>query len=280
MSRLLVERWEQKLELKKKEMYEDVRDWNTLFYWQVAANFGFKINATPFTLLAQSLPLSVLNKQGSLFQVEALLFGQAGMLTGTFTDPYPQQLQHEYQYLKQKYALTPIVPHLWKFLRLRPANFPTIRIAQLAALIHQVPQLFATLKSQHDVRSLTIQLSVKASEYWNTHYRFDHPQERSTIKGLGTDGVHNIIINTIAPMQFLYAHEHGAERDAERALQMLDALPAEDNKIIRIWTNNGWHPEHAGHSQSLVQLYNSYCIQKRCLECSVGLSIIRLGPDK
>ena len=280
LSRMLVERWEHRLGQWEDELKQAGGDWHTLLYWRLSANFGFKVNTAPFLFLAQSLPLKIIGKHANLFQIEALIFGQSGLLAGSFSDEYPQRLQQEYHFLQQKYSLKPIDPSLWKFLRLRPANFPTIRLAQFAALLHKSPQLFTAIGGLADVASLINALSVKASEYWNTHYRWDELQKRSTIKTLGADAMHNIIINTIAPMRFLYAHTHGQADVAEASLNLLDTIPAEDNNIIRMWAGHGWNPAHAGGSQSMIQLYNTYCIRKRCLDCAVGLSIIRLGPDK
>lgn len=280
LSRMLVERWETKLGQWEEELKQAGGDWHTLLYWRLAANFGFKINAAPFLLLAQSLLLKVIAKHGNLFQIEALVFGQSGLLAGTYTDAYPQQLQQEYYFLQQKYSLTPIEPSLWKFLRLRPANFPTIRLAQFAALLHKSPHLFTSAGDLQDIKSLAEALSVRASEYWNMHYTWDTPQKRSAPKSLGTDAVHNIIINTIAPIRFLYAHTHGLTNASEAALGLLDTMPAEDNAITRMWTQHQWEPAHAGNSQSLIQLYNNYCSRKRCLECALGLSIIRSRPNK
>ena len=199
LSRMLVERWEQKLGLWEKELERASGDWQTLLWWRLSANFGFKVNTTPFLMLAQSLPLKTISRQQSLFQIEALMFGQAGLLAGTFRDEYPQRLKEEYDYLKGKYALSPIDPSLWKFLRLRPANFPTIRLAQLAALIHGAPQIFEAVSGKTNVPKLLAAMSVAVSEYWHTHYRWDERANRSAPKSLGIDAIHNIIINTIAP---------------------------------------------------------------------------------
>jgi hypothetical protein len=280
LSRMLVERWEQKLGQWSEELNQAGGDWHTLFWWRLAANFGLKINTTPFMLLAQSLSLRIVTKQLSLLQIEALLFGQAGFLSMQFEDDYPQALQKEYAFLRHKYSLTPLAPHLWKFMRLRPPSFPTVRLAQLAALIHEAPDLFTVISDNKGASALTKRLSVKASSYWDDHYRFDEKSARSTTKQLGTDTIQNIIINTIAPLRFLYAHTHGRQTDAEAALQLLDELPPEDNRIIRMLAGDGWTPASAGATQSLLQLYNNYCVNKRCLECSIGLSIIRSRPDK
>lgn len=276
LNRLLAERWEQKLGEWKLLLEESAGDWSSLLYWRMAANFGFKVNATPFLMLAKSLPLKLLAKhKGDLFRTEALLFGQAGMLAGRFEEEYPQQLQREYVYLRKKFQLQPIDGGLWKFLRMRPANFPTLRIAQFAALIHQSLHLFSKIIESATAEDIYPLLHVTASEYWQSHFRFDEPQKQSRPRSLGTDSIDNIIINTIAPVQFLYAHYHGKATDQERALQLLSSVAAERNRYTRLWEDHGWRPDNAATSQALLQLFHSYCSGKRCLECAVGLHIIK-----
>ena len=278
--RMLVERWEKKMTEWERTLAEADGDWNALLYRQLAANFGFKVNATPFSQLAASLPPRIPARQQSLFTVEALVFGQAGLLKGDYADDYPVRLKEEYGFLRKKYGLDPIDPSLWKFLRLRPANFPTIRLAQFAALLHRSPQLFQAIAAPADVSTITAALSVTAGTYWDTHYHWDEPPLRASVKSLGTDAICNIIINTVAPFRFLYARAHGKGADAEAAMGLLDGLPPEDNRIIRMWQGHGWAPDSAGGSQGLLQLFNQYCSRKRCLECAIGLRVIRSGPDK
>ncbi|MCW3120861.1 MAG: hypothetical protein JWQ38_353 [Flavipsychrobacter sp.] len=276
LSRMLAERWEQKLADWNVMLENSTEDWRNLLYWRMAANFGFKTNATPFLLLAQSLPLNLPVKQReNLTQIEALLFGQAGMLDEDFEDDYPRELQKEYDYLKKKYNLRPIPKHLWKFLRMRPANFPTIRIAQFAALIHKSIHLFSQIIETHSVKEIEPLLDVTASSYWDTHFQFDVAQTRATPKSLGKTSIENIIINTIAPIQFLYAARQDTHALQEKSLQLLEAVPAEKNNITALWEDHGWKAKSAAQSQALIQLYNNYCSQKRCLECTVGLNIIR-----
>jgi len=276
LSRLLAERWEMKLADWNVLLENSAEDWRNLLYWRMAANFGFKTNAVPFLMLAQSLPLNIPAKhRESLMQIEALLFGQAGMLAEDFEDDYPRELQREYDYLKKKYKLKPIATHLWKFLRMRPANFPTVRIAQFAALIHKSIHLFSQIIETHSVKELEPLLDVTASSYWDTHFQFDAPQARSVPKALGKTSFENIIINTIAPIQFLYAARQDTYQLQEKALQLLEAVPAEKNNITAMWADNGWKPVNAAQSQALLQLYNNYCSGKRCLECTIGLNIIR-----
>jgi hypothetical protein len=276
MSRLLAERWEMKLSDWNVLLENSAEDWRNLLYWRMAANFGFKTNAAPFLMLAQSLPLNIPAKhRESLTQIEALLFGQAGMLDDDFTDDYPRELQREYDFLKKKFKLKPIAKHLWKFLRMRPANFPTVRIAQFAALIHKSVHLFSQIIETHSVKELEPLLEVTASSYWDTHFQFDAAQKQVSPKTLGKTSVENIIINTIAPIQFLYAAKQDTYKLQEKALQLLEAVPSEKNNITRLWEDNGWKSINAAQSQALLQLYNNYCSAKRCLECTIGLNIIK-----
>jgi hypothetical protein len=276
LNTLLAERWEQKLADWNIMLENTAEDWRNLLYWRMAANFGFKVNATPFLMLAQSLPLNITAKhKENPLQVEALLFGQAGMLSGTFEDEYPNDLQKEYNYLRKKYKLTPIPVHLWKYLRMRPANFPTIRIAQFAALMQQSVHLFSKVIETHSVRDIEPLLNVTANSYWDTHFTFDELQNKSTPKSLGKSSIQNIIINTIAPIQFLYAAKQDNFKLHDSALQLLETVPPEKNNIISLWEENGWHAANAAQSQGLLQLYNKYCNFKRCLECTIGFIAVR-----
>jgi len=279
LSRLLAERWEQKLGDWKDLLDNAAGDWRNLLYWRMAANFGFKVNATPFLMLARSIPLNVLARhRENLFQIEALLFGQAGMLNKDFDDEYPQQLQKEYKYLQAKYQIEPLPAHLWKFLRMRPANFPTVRIAQFAALVHKSLHLFSQVIEISTIKEIQPLLDVTASEYWDTHFRFDEAQDKPSEKHLGASSIHNIIINTIAPIKFLYAYRQGRPELQESALQLLDSVPAEKNNILELWKEQKWEALNASQSQALIQLYNNYCTSKRCLDCAIGHNIIRSTP--
>ncbi len=276
LSTLLAERWEQKLAEWDVMLRNTSEDWRNLLYWRMAANFGFKTNATPFLMLAQSLPLNIIARhKDNPLQVEALFFGQSGMLAETYEDEYPNQLQKEYGFLRKKYKLNPLPAHLWKFLRMRPANFPTIRIAQFAALLQQSAHLFSKVIETHSVRDIEPLLDVKAGEYWDDHFRFDEPQKKKVRKSLGYSSVMNIIINTIAPIQFLYAARQESYNMHEQALQLLETVPPEQNHITAIWECNGWKAQNAAQSQALIQLFNNYCAPKRCLECAVGLSLMK-----
>ncbi|NDC40512.1 MAG: DUF2851 family protein, partial [Chitinophagia bacterium] len=276
LARLLAERWEQKLGDWKVLLDNSVDDWRNLFYVRLAANFGFKTNSTAFLLMAQSLPQNILGRhRANLEQVEALLFGQAGMLNSDPIDDYTESLQQEYHFLRKKYALTPIPAHLWKFLRMRPANFPTVRIAQFAQLIHRSEHLFSKIidsKSAGDIEAL---FHVTASSYWDTHFRFGEVHSPSYPKSLGKDSIINIIINTVAPIQFLYSLRQGAAAGREQSLELLNSIPAEKNSIITLWNQHNWIAQNAAESQALIQLHNNYCINHRCLDCAIGAALVR-----
>jgi hypothetical protein len=281
LNRMLVERWEARFDQWRDRLRQNGGDWHGLLYERLAANFGFKINAPGFESLARSLPFSVLSRQSGLRQLEALLFGQAGLLGGTFEDPYAQELQQEYAFQQRKYGLQPNDPALWKFMRLRPANFPTLRIAQFAGLMLAGSDIFMLLQPEVPLDRVRELLNVTASEYWSSHYRLDDEGSKAAAKRLGATAIENVIVNTIAPMRYFYAIESGRGEDAGAALEFLEAMPPEDNNVIRLWMDHGWAPEHAGAAQGQLQLYQEYCCAHRCLECAVGLAVIRgSGPDK
>jgi len=279
LSRMLAERWEMKFAEWDDLLKLNAGDWRVLLYWRLAANFGFKTNAVPFLLLAQSLPVNILGRHHkNLFQIEALFFGQAGMLDQEFTEEYPFKLKQEYQYLQRKYKLEPITSHLWKFMRMRPANFPSIRIAQFAALVHQSLHLFTQIISSSSLADLEQLFEVSASDYWDNHFRFEEAQNGNSAKNFGTESIQNVILNTIAPIRYMFSSRSGLGDHCETSVELLEKLSAEKNKIINEWISLKWLPENAAQSQALIQLFNNYCSHKKCLNCSIGNSIIRLRP--
>ena len=174
----------------------------------------------------------------------------------------------------KKYGLSGIESHLWKFMRLRPINFPTVRIAQLAKLIHSSSALFSHILETEDPDELRKLFKVTASEYWNTHYRFNKPSEENHPKALGETAFNNLVINTIVPLLFVYGDQHLDQGMKDRALLLLEKLDAEDNQIIRKWNEAGIESRTAFETQALLQLKNNYCNQKRCLNCQLGARII------
>ncbi len=274
MDRLLVERLEEKTKAIKAILVQSNNNWEETFYRFLARSFGLKINPDAFEQVANALPLSLLGRhKNQLRQIEALLFGQAGMLQKNFVDTYPQQLQKEYLFLQKKYKLRAIPTTAWKFLRLRPANFPTIRLAQFAMLIHQSSHLFSKILAVQKIKEVENMFGCRVSLYWQEHYVFDKisPKRKKT---LGRSTIHLFVINTIAPFLFLYGQEMGEEKYKTQALALLEELQPEKNKIIQKWTSLGMLPKSAFQSQALLQLKKHYCDQRKCLSCPIGHQLL------
>lgn len=275
LNRLVVERLERKADEIVQFYTFFERNWEQTFYYFLARNFGFKVNGSPFALLSQQTNYRIVARhRDDLTQLEALFFGQAGLLEDGFKDAYPTLLKREYDFLKHKYALNPIDGSLWKFGKMRPQNFPTIRIAQFARLMHQSENLFSQITekaSKDEIRKLFM---AKCSPYWNDHYRFDKSSSTKS-KNLGIPAIDNIIINTIVPLKFVYGRESLRNDIQEQAITLLTTLPAEDNQIIRKWINNDIKPESASDSQALLELRKFYCTPKKCLLCAIGNNLVR-----
>lgn len=273
---LMIERLQAKTGTILELLQHNKNNWNETFYQLLARNFGMKTNALPFDLLAKSLPLNILSKhKNDLFQTEALLFGQSGLLNEALLgDDYYLALRNEYSFLYKKYGLTGIEAHLWKFMRLRPVNFPTIRIAQLAMLIHHSSALFSRILEIETLDELKSLFDVSTSGYWNTHYRFNKASDENRPKKLGETAFQNLVINTIVPMLFVYGDQHLDQAMKDRALLYLEKLPPESNHIIQKWNELGIDSQSAFETQALIQLKNCYCEIKKCLHCQLGAKII------
>jgi hypothetical protein len=274
-SRLLIERLEEKISVFEEAFYNNKQHWEETFYQALAKNFGVKINDLPFELLAKSLPLLTLAKhKDNLFQIEALLFGQAGMLEENFEDNYPQRLQKEYNYLSKKLNLTPIMASMWKFSKLRPGNFPTIRIAQFATLIYQSVHLFSKITEAKNTKEIQNLFDVKLSDYWNEHYIFDKASKKIS-KSLGKETINLLIINTIVPFLFLYGKLKNDNLYKDNAIAFLEELSPEKNTIIEGWQDLGLTPSSAAETQALIQLKNKYCNAQKCTQCAIGIAIMK-----
>jgi hypothetical protein len=281
-NRLMIERLENKTDEILTRLQQNNNDWNTTFYQILAKMFGFKVNSVPFELLAKSLPLDVLAKhKSSLFQIEALLFGNSGLLNDQLLgDDYYLNLRNEYSFLYKKYQLKGIESHLWKFMRLRPGNFPTIRISQFAALIHRSHGLFSKIIEIENLEELKKLFKVEASEYWKYHYSFNKKSARISTKELGETSVEMLIINVVIPFLFVYGEKQNKEYLKNRALEFLEQLPAEVNSIIEKWEKIGVNSRSAFESQALLQLKNKYCDQKKCLNCQIGVKLVKIVESK
>ncbi len=275
MQRMLAERLEEKITHLQHLLVRFRNNWQEVFYIQLARFFGSHINQEAFESLAILTPLPLLAKyRHNELQIEALLFGQAGMLDDYFDEAYPLQLQNEYRYLRKLHQLTPVKKHLWKFLRLRPANFPTIRIAQFAQLLIKSSQLFSKVTTSNNIKDLESLFALEVSAFWRTHYTF-HESSSERSKHPGKNFISTLIINAIVPLLFIYGKMQGNRAYCDLATDYLHALPAEKNKMLNLWDACHVSTKSAADSQSLLQLYKNYCTNKRCLECAIGFELLK-----
>ncbi|MDZ7741784.1 MAG: DUF2851 family protein [Bacteroidota bacterium] len=277
LEKVLVERLEQKSIFILNRLVQNKNNWEQSFYEHLAASFGLKVNAEAFEMLARSLPVHYLARhKDDLFQLEALLFGQAGFLNGSFKDSYPRQLKKEYRHLRNKFNLQPIPVHNWKFLRLRPSNFPGIRIAQFAALMHCSPGIFSEILETKEVDHFAGMFKLRASSYWDSHYRFEKKSSgRPRPKVLGENSRLVIMINTIVPFLFVYGKQKSDQRYCSRAINLLERTAPEENQLTRLWKESCMPVQSAFDSQALLQLFNQYCRNKKCIECKIGIKLLK-----
>lgn len=275
LNRLAVERLQAKAEKVMALLQANNNSWEETMYQFVARTFGLKINAEPFEKLAKRLPLKIIGKHKNNFnQIEALLFGTAGLLNNNLNDDYGKNLHKEFQFLKAKYHLQPLEKHEWHFLRLRPAAFPTIRLAQFAKLLYESVHLFSKIKTNAEHKYIQQLFKVNVSDYWLTHYTFDTLSEKRN-KSLGSSAINLVILNAIVPVLFAYGQYTDNETIKENALQLLENISAEKNSIIKDWETIKYKAENALESQALIQLRNEYCNKKRCLNCHVGTYMLK-----
>ncbi len=272
--RLLVERLQNKSAIVVEYLKKNNNHWEETFWWMIAKNFGIKVNSGAFEKIAQSIPINILAKsKNQIHQIESLLLGQAGLLQGEFAEDYPKLLQREYQFYKSKYKLQPPEAPLF-FLRMRPANFPTVRLAQLAMLVHTSLHLFAKIKESAAVKDIKELLNVTANDYWHYHYVLDEPTAFKK-KNLGTQMIDNILINTVAPILFAYGQYYKENSYKDKALQWLLEITSEKNSITKGFMALGIENKNAFDSQALIQLKNEYCSKKRCLNCAAGNALLK-----
>lgn len=274
--RLLVERLQQRSGIVADHLKENNHHWEEVFWWMLAKNFGIKVNSDAFEKIARSIPLNILAKhKNQVQQLEGLLLGQAGLLENEFEEDYPLLLQKEYRFLKSKYRLQQPAAPLY-FLRMRPANFPSLRLAQLSMLVHQSQHLFTQIKEAGSLKEIKNLLHVTANDYWHYHYVLDEPSAFKQ-KTLGAQMSGNIIINTIVPAVFAWGHYHKNDRYTGKALQWLEETAPETNAITKGFAKLGIANLNAFDSQALIQLKNAYCSKKHCLSCAVGNQILKSG---
>ncbi|ERK38195.1 PF11013 family protein [Segatella baroniae F0067] len=285
MNALQTERLEQKTEAIADRLKRCDGSWEAAYFVTLARNYGFGINGDAFEAWACHIPLqAVAHHQDNLLQVEAFFLGQAGLLdplsiperhrVEALADSYFLRLRKEYLYLQHKFSFEPIDFQLWKFLRLRPQNFPHIRIAQLANLFYQRRAGLSQLLDCHDVKAAGELLRSAVTPYWETHYTFGHAGEKQQ-KRLSAASLQLLLINTVVPILFAYGRHKSDEKLCQRAFDFLDQLKAENNHIVRMWQDCGLNVENAGDSQALIQLKKMYCDRKDCLRCRIGYAYLR-----
>lgn len=250
-------------------------DWEEVAFVLFARALGQKTNAQAFEQLALSVSHKLIKKNaGNLQIIEAILFGQAGFLNTKFSDPYFRLLKKEYAFQKKKNISFPLTGGEWKFSKMRPSNFPTIRIAQLAAVMHRSPDIFYELCETPSAASFFEKFHVPASEYWNTHFRFGESVGNHK-KFLGEQALNGILINAAIPLIFCYGHLRDEEKYRQKALDWLAELKPEFNRYTRLWQSLGLENNNAFDSQAMIEQFDHWCEKKKCLSCSIGTCLIR-----
>ena len=275
MSALQMERFEQKATLLNERLKRCQGNWEDAFFITLARNFGFGLNGDAFETWAHQLPFRAVDKhRNDLFQIEAIFFGQAGILEDSDGDGYYLRLKKEYTYLQHKFGLIPMDASLWRFLRLRPANFPHIRIAQLACLYHRAYGLLSRIMETETLQGVRDILKGGTSEYWLTHYTFggSSPSRPKTLSNTSLD---LLIINTVVTFLYAYGLHKGNPVLCARAGSFLEELKAENNYITRMWEQCGMKASNAADSQALIQLKKEYCDKKKCLYCRIGYEYLK-----
>ena len=282
LNALLIERLQEKSDVIMKIFSETGNDWDETFYRIITRYFGFRVNTEPFEMLASALPFRIIRKHAdNRFQIEALLFGTSGLLEeGLFkeslSDKYYKDLIREYRILSAKYSLKPVHGWLWKFSRLRPVNFPTIRLSQLSGMLSVAGGLFSRILDANDIKQLRVLFGSEASSYWDDHYIFGKKSNRLP-KKTGLQATDIFLINAVIPMIFIYGRFHVRHDLCEKALSFLEETAPEKNSVISDWKSAGIEMESAFYTQALLQLTEEYCRKRRCLQCRIGCKLISQG---
>ena len=285
MAALQTERLEQKTEAIQKRVDQCDGSWEDAYFVTLARNYGFGINGEAFEQWALNVPLHAVGKhRDDLFQIEAIFMGQAGLLEldtvpkhyqqDALNDGYFAKLRNEYQYLAHKFGMTPMDASLWNFLRLRPQNFPHIRLSQLANLYYQRKAGLSQLVECTTIEQLKTLLSSQVTPYWETHYTFGSLSAKNE-KHLSYGSLNLLMINTAIPMLFAVGRHRQKEELCDRAFDLLEQLKPENNYIIRMWQQCGLQVQSAGDSQALIQLKREYCDRRDCLRCRFGYEYLR-----
>ncbi len=270
LDRMLVEHFENECKDLDFKLKNNQYDWEQAFYQRLMRYFGLKVNNDSFEYLSRILPLNLLlrHRDNDIY-IESMMFGCAGFLERDFEEDYPSLLKRDFMMLKSKFGLKVMPLSNWKFLRLRPPNFPTIRIAQLAKIITKNGNMFSKIRDADDIQEIRDLFDIELNSYWDNHFQFDKTSKVERRKILGKTAVDLIIINAIVPMLFYYGHTHSLESYKEKAMSFLEQIEAEDNLIIRNFQNSGVVLQNAFQTQAILYMYKYYCKRRRCLECRI-----------
>ncbi|MFP4059996.1 MAG: DUF2851 family protein [Bacteroidales bacterium] len=271
-----IERISKKAGYLLQQLKSNKNNWEETFYQALARGFGANLNSFPFEALARSIPLQLVRKNmNSRDTIEALFYGQAGFLEEKLPDlEYHKKLRAEYKYLRNKYSLMPLPVHLWKFMRLRPMAFPTIRVSQFCDILINHHHLAKKITETDKLQDLSKILTGKTSPFWETHYSFIRKHDVEVEKKTGQAFINTIMINTVVPFLFVYGNECGESKISDRALEILSQLPPEKNKITGYWQSAGINPKNALNTQAMIHVSKEYCNFKKCLSCGIGLKLI------
>ena len=272
--RLFIERLERKHRPIEQLLKETENNWEAVLFCMLAKNFGLNTNGETFLKIAKSIPFPIIRKESvEVENIESLLFGMADMFPLVAEDNYTKELKKLFYYITQKYSLNEIITEPVQFFKHRPDNFPTIRLAQLAMLYHKQQNLFSKVIVAKTVKELCQLFDITISDYWQTHYQFDKASPKKK-KQFSKSFIDLLLINTIVPIQFAYAKSQGKET-SESLIDLLREVAAEKNIIIEKFSNFGIKAKNAFETQSLLQLKNEYCNHGKCLQCAVGMQLLK-----
>jgi len=275
ISSLAIERLSHKSESIIEKLTQNNFNWEETFYQTIFRYFGMGTNSEPFEMLARLVPLKILGKhKNNLQSIEAILFGTAGFLQEDKpNDTYYKLLKREYAVMKAKFDLQEMDKSMWKFMRLRPVNFPTIRIAQTAMLIYNSTSLFSKIIEADNIDQIKKMFNANTTEYWDTHYNFNKESTKK-VKKIGNTTINIILINVIVAFIFVYGKEKNLPEFTDKALSFLEEIKAESNSITKYWTSLNIISKSAFDSQALIELHNEYCLKNKCLNCRIGNKLI------
>lgn len=276
LHKAFMQRLQRKAAIIHESLEENRGDWEETVYQSLMTNLGFRLNNEAFLTLAKNLPFRLLRKyQGQAFRLEALLFGVAGFLNDV-KGSYADKLKKEYQFLKAKHSLeqNEMPEAQWKFMRTRPGNFPTVRLSQIAGILTNRKPLLEVFTSQTDSENLLKFFQTKPSDYWKAHYHFERPF-KSLRKGIGKSSAENLIVNSVVPVLIAYSRYSDRQELTDHAIRLLEAIPAENNRITRFWQEVGLSIHRMSDSQGSIELYNEFCRKKKCLGCGIGIELLK-----